>query len=177
MFRSAKSAIDCPRWPIMELAETELRQFGGIRVNTRYAFSLNGTDWRGEFASRKEARAAAISIARDLEQPPATVYVGKLSATDGQITGHALPVIKAINQRTELSGKPVYLTGMKIDQVAELDKELAATLDRWLKKYKLEPAASVSGISEYPLPSPVSVKSGPSDEVKDLGVSRWVGDF
>ena len=145
-------------------------------MNSRYAYSLNATDWKGEFASRKEARLAAMAAVRELEQPPGEVFVGKLTPSDAHTSGHALALIRAINQRTELSGKSVYLTGMKVDQVQELDRQIEATIEAWLKKHKLEPAPSVSGISEYPVPLPTSVKTGPSDEVMELGESRWAGD-
>jgi len=138
---------------------------------------VNATDWRGEFASRKEARIAGLAAAKQMERPPGEIYVGKLSTSDSHSTGHALSIIKAINQRSELSGKSVYLTGMKVEQVADLDRELAATIERWLRNNKLEPSPSVSGISEYPVPLPSSVKSGPSNEVSDLGVGRWNGDL
>jgi len=142
-----------------------------------YAYSLNGTDWRGQFSSRKDARVAALAQAKQMEQPPTEVFVGKLSTSDAHTTGHALAIIKAINQRTELSGKSVYLTGVKVEQVADLDRELAATIERWLRNNKLEPSPSVSGISEYPVPTPATVKSKGNDEVSEMGTGQWVGDF
>ena len=148
-------------------------------MNTsRYAYSLNGTDWRGEFATRKDARLAAMAEVKTMDDPPREVYVGKLSPTDPQATGHALAIIKSINQRLELSGKSVFLTDMKVNQVAELDQEIAATIVNWLRKHNLAPAPCVSGISEYPVPLPAAVKSGgPDTEVRDLGIGQWVGDF
>jgi hypothetical protein len=165
--------IDFPNWPIVGSGEV----FGGSVNTSKYAYSLNGTDWRGEFGTRKEARLAAMAAAGEMCEPPREVYVGKLTPSNRHTSGHALNLIRAINQRTELSGKSVYLTGMKVDQVEELDRELANVIDLWLKKHALEPAPSVSGISEYPVPLPAGVKSGPSDEVVDLGVSGWIGDF
>ena len=147
-------------------------------ATTNYAYSLNGPDWRGQFSSRKDARVAALAAARQMEQPPTEVFVGKLTPTNAHTTGHSLAIIKSINQRTELSGKSVYLTGVKVEQVADLDRELAATIERWLRNNKLEPSPSVSGISEYPVPMPETVKSKGNDEVSEMGTTpQWVGEF
>jgi hypothetical protein len=142
-------------------------------MSKRYAYSLNGNDWAGDFPTRKEARLAALEAARELSELPATVFVGVVVPADPQVTGHARELIDRINARAESAGTGEYLNALKVDQVEDLNKELAAVLTGWLNRHKLQPTSfNVNAISEYPVPLPPTVKFAPNDEVADIGQNR-----
>jgi hypothetical protein len=147
-------------------------------MSKRFAYSLNGNDWAGDFATRKEARLAAMEAAREQAELPATVYVGVVIPADPQITGHARDLINRINARAEAAGTGEYLNALKVDQVEDLNKELTAVLMGWLNRHKLQPTSfNVNAISEYPVPLPPTVKSTPNDEVADIGQHRDPQNF
>src|SRR4051794_19956135 len=129
-------------------------------MNKRYAFSLNGSDWRGSFATRKEARQAALDATRDQIEPAREVYVGQIVSADPQAAGHARYVIREINRRADAAGIGEYLSGLKIEQLEELDRDLANVIVHWLLRHKLEPTNfTINAISEYPVPLPPTVTS------------------
>jgi hypothetical protein len=149
-----------------------------IHMTKRFAYSLNGNDWAGDFSSRKEARLAALEAARSLDELPATVFVGAVIAADPQIAGHARELVGRINSRAESAGTGEYLNSLKVEQVEDLDREITGVLQNWLVKHKLLPTSfHVNAISEYPVPLPPTVTSGPSDEVRDIGQNRDVQNF
>jgi hypothetical protein len=144
-------------------------------MSTKYAFSLTGdaNDYQGTYTTRREARAAALDALKQLPNPPATVYVGRVVPADPQTKAHARTVLREMTRRGEAFGLSNYLVGLKVDQVSDLDKELSNTIANWLLKHHLEPKTfKVEAISEYPIPTVPQVQSGPTDEVHDLGVSR-----
>jgi hypothetical protein len=143
-------------------------------MNTkRYAYSLNGSDWRGNFNSRKEARQAALDAVKEQTEPAREVYVGQMIPADPQASGHARNIIREINRRADAAGVGDYLSGLKVDQVEDLDREVANVIFHWLLRHRLEPTNfTVNAISEYPVPLPPEVRTGPTDEVADLGQSR-----
>lgn len=142
-------------------------------MQSGYTYSLNGTEWTGEFKTRKDARAAAMEAAHQQSEVPGEVYVGKIVAADPQITRHAASIIREMHGRADRMGVSQYLTGLKIEQVRDLDQALANTLGHWLDQYNLRPTQfSVESISEYPVPAPSAVKQPESKEVNDLGPVR-----
>ena len=149
-------------------------------MTPKYAFSITGDlqDFQGSFGTRREARAAALEAIRLQPAPPTAVYVGRLVPANPQTSGHARGVIREMSRRGDASGLGNYLVGLKVEQVADLDRELSATIANWLLTHRLEPkACKVEAVSEYPVPAVPQVKSGPSDEVHDLGEMRTVGDL
>jgi hypothetical protein len=149
-------------------------------MTAKYAYSLTGDtqDYHGSFGSRREARAAALDALKSMPTPPTTVYVGRVVPADPQTTGHARTLLREMTRRGEAYGLDNYLVGLKVDQVSDLDKELSATIVNWLLKHHLEPKSfKVDAISEYPVPTVPQVKSGPLDEVQDLGEARTVNDL
>lgn len=146
----------------------------------KYAYSLTGDpqDYQGSFASRREARAAALDALKSLPTPPTTVFVARVVPANPQTTGHARNVIREMSRRGDGFGLDNYLIGLKVDQVSDLDKELSATIANWLLKHHLEPKSfKVDAVSEYPVPTVPQVKSGPLDEVQDIGEPRTVTDL
>jgi hypothetical protein len=144
-------------------------------ATTKYAYSLTGDrhDYTGGFATRREARAAGMEALKQLSNPPSTVYVARVSPADPQTTGHARTVLREMTRRGDASGVSNYLAGLKVDQVADLDKELSAAILNWLLKHHLEPKAfKVDAVSEYPVPLVPEVQSGPTNEVHDLGTDN-----
>jgi len=144
-------------------------------MNKRYAYSLNGTDWRNNFATRKEARQAALDAVKNEIDPPREIYVGQIVPADPQATGHGRYVVREINRRADAAGVGEYLNALKLEQVEELDREVANVVVHWLLKHHLEPTNyTVNAISEYPVPMPLAVKSPPGNEVTELGQSREI---
>lgn len=144
-------------------------------MNKRYAYSLNGTDWRESFATRKEARQAALDAAKNEIDSPREVWVGQIVTADPQASGHGRYVIREINRRADAAGVGEYLNALKLEQVEELDREIANVIVHWLLKHHLEPTNyTVNAISEYPVPMPQAVKSPAENEVADIGQSREI---
>jgi hypothetical protein len=151
-------------------------------MNAKYAFSLTGDvqDYQGSFPTRREARAAALEALKQLQSinPPTTVFVARVVPADPQTKNHARNVLREMTRRGDAAGLTNYVAGLKVDQVADLDRELSATIANWLLKHHLEPKTfRVEAISEYPVPTVPQVKSGPLDEVQDLGEARTIADF
>lgn len=147
---------------------------------TKYAFSLTGDvqDYQGTFTSRRDARGAALDALKQLPNPPTTIYVARVVPADPQTSGHARHIIREMSRRADDYGQSKYLSGLKVDQVSELDKDLSATIANWLLKHHLEPKTfKVEAISEYPVPTVPQVMAVSTDEVHDLGESRTVNDL
>ncbi|HZZ43023.1 MAG TPA: hypothetical protein VFE58_08800 [Tepidisphaeraceae bacterium] len=149
-------------------------------MTAKYAFSLTGDvqDYQGSYSTRRDARAAALEALKDLSNPPTTVFVARVVPADPQTKGHARMILREMSRKAEVFGLSNYLVGLKVDEVGSLDKELSATIGKWLIQNHLEPKSfRVEAISEYPLPTVPQVKSGPTDEVQDLGETRTVNDL
>jgi hypothetical protein len=145
------------------------------RMETRYAYSLNSSNWTGEFNTRKDARAAAIDVAHRQPETPGVVYVGKIIPADSQTARHAQTVIKEMSDRAKIAGVNNYLSGLTPEQISDLDQALTQTLDSWLMFHRLRPTHfAVQAISEYPVPAPPAVHQSPTKEVSDLGPPRQV---
>jgi hypothetical protein len=155
-----------------------LLSFGMTRktyMETRYAFSLNSSDWIGEFKTRKDARAAAIDVAHRQPETPGVVYVGKIIPADSQTARHAQTVIKEMSDRAKIAGVNNYLSGLKPEQIRDLDQALTQTLESWLHFHGLSSTQfAVQAISEYPVPAPAAIHQSPTKEVSDLGPPRQV---
>jgi len=142
----------------------------------RYAYSLNGENYRGTFATREEALNAAMEGARDplLPIPPQTVFVARRVEADPHAAGHARTVLREMAwQAHDEVGAPAanYLKKVGEDQIKELDIAIEKVLYEWLRKNELLPHYfKVEGISEHPVPELPSVMSGGEGrEVNQLG--------
>jgi hypothetical protein len=144
-------------------------------METRYLYSLNGSDWAGEFKTRKEARASAIEAAYRQSETPGVVYVGKIVPADAQTARHAETLVREMSDRAKQAGMSNYLSGLKPEQLRDLDLTLAQTLEAWLDRNRLRPTQfAVQAISEYPVPAPLSVLQPVEKEISDLGPPRQV---
>jgi hypothetical protein len=139
-------------------------------METRYAYSLNGSDWTGEFKTRKDARHVALEAAKTGQEVPGVVYVGKIVTADAQTRGHAQNLVWEMSDRANRMGTSNYLVGLKVEQMQDLEHALARTLGEWLDRNNLRPTHyTVEAISEYPVPMPSEVKQHYNGEVVDLG--------
>lgn len=144
-------------------------------MDTRYAFSLNGSDWTGEFNARKDARAAAMIEAHRQAETPGVVYVGKIVPAEAQASRHADVIVHEMSARAERAGVSGYLDSIKTDQLRDLDQALTKTISDWLDRNKLRPTQfSVQAISEYPVPAASAVAQPSEKEISDLGPPRQV---
>jgi hypothetical protein len=145
----------------------------------QFAYSLTGEDYTGSFLTRAIAADAAIKHARRLQDPPLTVYVGRLSPALPDTHGHARPLIESMRRRAAAENRPAtgqYLSQVTPEQVDELDEALAAAICQWLKQHGPPALFHVEAISEHPVPFPPEVNSGPTDEVHEIGETGFTGE-
>ncbi len=144
----------------------------------RYAYSLNGENYTGAFASREEALDAALADARDpLKLEPQSVFVARRVEADPHAAGHARTLLREMAwQAHDEVGAPAanYLQQLRHDQIAELDGAIETVLYDWLRKHDLLPTFfKAEGISEHPVPPLPSMNGDSSDsrEVHQVGES------
>jgi hypothetical protein len=143
----------------------------------RYAYSLNGENYTGAFATRDEALAAALDAARDPlnTSPPQSVFVARRVEADPHAAGHARTVLREMAwQAHDEVGAPAanYLNQLSDEQINELDGLIEHALYDWLRKHDLLPTYfKVAGISEHPVPMPSSEngKAVGAREVNQVG--------
>jgi septal ring-binding cell division protein DamX len=123
-------------------------------MDSKYAYSLDGTNWKGAYASRKEARTAAMAAAHELEEVPGVVFVARVRPVDPQASGHAQNVLREMNRRfRDLGGDVNYLSNVTVQQRRELDAQLEQAIAGWLIQHHLLPQGQrIEAISEYPVP-------------------------
>jgi hypothetical protein len=145
----------------------------------KYAYSLNGTNYIPGFASRKEAREAAMDAARKYPYLPQTVFVAKIVPGDPRAAGHAQRILDTMAEQVREDADVgeagnTYLSNVTPDQVNELDDAIEKTVVGWLKKHDLMPGFfTVEAISEHPVPiESRKVESVGANEVHDIGESR-----
>jgi hypothetical protein len=124
----------------------------------QYAYSLNGENWTGAFATREAALSAAIQKCSGAADPPGTVFVGEL-ATVGGLTDHlGKGIVQEMRNRATvrgLDGASRFLRSVSRLQLEELDGELEQAVVAWLQRHKLAPESTkIEAISEHALPMP-----------------------
>jgi hypothetical protein len=144
----------------------------------RFAYSLNGENYTGSFATREQALDAALTDARDpLKLEPQTVFVARRVEADPHAAGHARSVLREMAwQAHDEVGAPAanYLQQLRQDQIKELDGAIENVLYEWLRKHELLPTYfKAEGISEHPVPPLPSMNGKASDsrEVHQVGQS------
>lgn len=140
----------------------------------RFAYSLTGDEFLGEFATRQLAMEAAFAAARALPDPPACVYVAQRVVGNPQTDGHALDVISEMRRRAfSQSGDLAdgYLAHVGEAQEADLDQQINRALREWLTRHNLGPGwFHARGISEHPVPAAGDVAISPSEDVSVGGL-------
>src|SRR3954468_24838671 len=134
----------------------------------RYAYSLNGENYTGAFATREQALDAALTAARDpLKLEPQTVFVARRVEADPHAAGHARTVLREMAwQAHDEVGAPAanYLQKLSQNQIDELDGAIESVLYEWLRKHEFLPTYfKAEGISEHPVPPLPSMNGKPSD--------------
>ena len=139
-----------------------------------YAYSLNGENYTGVYATRKEALAAALEKARNASDTPTTVYVGQRVPADPQAAGHADPIINRMRERAAAEGDSTYLAAATEHDAADLDTAVETAILGWLKQHKFVSSRfTVAAISEHTVPLPMgSGFRGDGSEVHELGVNE-----
>ena len=143
----------------------------------RYAYSLNGENYTGAFATREEALAAALEAASDPlhTSPPQSVFVAKRVEADPHAAGHARTVLREMAwQAHDEVGAPAanYLNQLNDGQINELDALIENALYDWLRKHELLPTYfKVAAISEHsvPMPSENGKAGATTREVNQVG--------
>lgn len=150
----------------------------------RYAYSLNGENYTGAFATRDLALAAAFEAARDPMNtaPPQTVYIGRRVEADPHAAGHAKTLLREMAwQAHDEVGAPAasYLHQLPEDKIKDLDVALEKVLYEWLRRHDLLPTYfKVEGMSEHPVPQPPAIADNKSSElnepceVTEIGLAR-----
>ena len=129
----------------------------------RYAYSLNGENYRGTYAARDEALRAALEAANDpMNLNPQTVFVARRVEADPHATGHARTILREMAwQAHDEVGAPAasYLTEVAENDIRELDAAVEKVLLEWLRSHDRLPVHfKVEAISEHPVPPPTSVQ-------------------
>ena len=145
-------------------------------MHPKYAYSLNGDYFSGNFSTRDEALTAAIEAARRAENSPPTVYVGRRVPADPKASGHARAILSNMSARAREEfgdAGSSYLTKLSKQQIENLDKSLELVILGWLEHNELIPSYSkVEAIGEYPVPRPVSEHTNDEyREVHEIGVA------
>jgi hypothetical protein len=140
----------------------------------KYAYSYNGENYRGAYATREEAFQSALRHMGGLLVLPSTIYVGKIEPANPHARGLSRLVAKemAARARSDSGGAGGdFLAQLTPQQLSELDQQLELSILGWLQKNQLMPTFfSVDAISEHAVPPvPHTSESGRTDEVKDLG--------
>jgi hypothetical protein len=143
----------------------------------KFTYSLNGSEYTGQFDTRGAAESAAIEAARRSPAAPATVYVGRMVGPDTMAAGHARAVLSHMTARAREQAADDgdgYLANVSKSQIEELDAALENSILGWLAKHELLPTYfRVESISEHTVPIATSKKNSPGEgEVYDLGVGR-----
>jgi hypothetical protein len=140
----------------------------------KYAFSLNGEHYRGNFDSREEAVSEALEAARRSPDVPQTVFVGRRVPGDSKSSGHARAVLAHMAARArEQFGDAAsnYLVNVNKSQVDSLDGMLETVILGWLERNELMPTFfKMEAIGEYPVPVITIARSlGEAEEVHEIG--------
>ena len=144
-------------------------------MSGRYAYSLDRETFLGQFETRAEALKAALVAARQKPEPPTEVYVGRKTAADAQVCGHAEHVIEHMIDRAKAAGDGAgrYLQLVSEQEEADLDAMLAQTITAWLKMHNRMPESfSIEAISEHSVPNPPKSSNGQVDEVTEIGTGE-----
>jgi hypothetical protein len=141
-----------------------------------YAYSLDGQRYIGSFETREQALTVALDAAKQRENPPETVFVGRSIPVNAKASGHARMIISNMAARAREEAGDAgddYLQQVSKPQIEELDQALENTVLGWLTKHHMLPKFfRVESISEYAVPIvPRTATSGGNNEVHDLGVS------
>jgi hypothetical protein len=150
-----------------------------MEAGERFAYSVNGDRFTGSFASRNEALQAAITHARQMPDPPLAVFVGRLVPVLPATRGHAGHVIEHMRERAAAENRRAVeqsLGRITREQAAELDESLSQVIHQWVRRHFEAAASDVEAISEHPVPFPPEMPSPASDEVNEIGESRFPGE-
>lgn len=140
----------------------------------KYAFSLNGEHYRGNFDSREEAVAEALEAAHRSPDVPQTVFVGRRVPGDSKASGHARAVLAHMAARArEQFGDAAsnYLVGVNKLQIDSLDGMLETVILGWLERNDLTPTFfKMEAIGEYPVPVISTARAASeAEEVHEIG--------
>src|SRR5687768_15720180 len=105
----------------------------------RFAYSLNGENYRGAYAAREDALRAALEAANDpMNLSPQTVFVARRVEADPHTTGHARTILREMAwQAHDEVGAPAasYLTNVPERDIRELDAAVEQVLLDWLRRH------------------------------------------
>jgi len=147
----------------------------------KFVYSLNGSEYSGNFDTREAAEAAGLEAAKRRDPLPEAVYVGRAVALDSMACGHARAVLAHMaaraSEQTADNRSSRYLAHISKAQLEELDTALENVILGWQAKHHLLPAGfKVEAISQLAVPNPPAKRSrGGDSEVFDLGVSETAG--
>jgi len=140
-----------------------------------FAYSLNGQDYQGAFATRDQARQAAFDAANEAVEPPQSIYVGRRQLADPMADSHARTVIGNMQARArEQYGDQAsaYLVKLSKAVIEDLDQALQQAVAHWLETHGLMPTFDkIDAVGEFPLPSVAQINASKSEsrEVQEIG--------
>jgi hypothetical protein len=143
----------------------------------RFAYSLNGENYVGTFASREDALAAGFDAARDPlnTMSPQTIFVARRVEADPHAAGHARTILREMAwQAHDEVGAPArnYLRELPEEKITDLDRAGGGGFYEGRRRHELlPPYLRGGGISEHPVPAMPSVngKQLEAREVHEIG--------
>lgn len=150
---------------IEEPVRTIFGAFGGAALqaeneesmNARYAYSFDGENFQGNYATRQEAATAGFARAARFDSPVTSIFVGARIDGDDQSKGHAPAVVKQMQRAAARDNDEQgddYLGHLSAEQMKDLDGVIAVAIRDWLVRHELRPTwFRVEGITEHSLPS------------------------
>jgi hypothetical protein len=145
------------------------------QMSGRYAYSINGEEYTGLYATRDQALEAGLQVAANHSLSPQTVFVGRLAVREPRTCGHARAVLAAmIGERPSAE--------VSAARLKDLDAALQRTLVSWLAQNPPAGAAGrIEAVSEHPVPTKsigaAAGRNGENSEVHDLGVGETQAMF
>jgi hypothetical protein len=124
----------------------------------QYAYSLNGENWQGAFTTREAALQSALQKCSGVCDPPGTVFVAEIPASEAFADHLGPALIREMRDRAAIQGNgeaSAYLHDVAAAQLNQLNEAIESILMRWLQTNALLPeSARVRSISEHPVPLP-----------------------
>lgn len=133
-----------------------------------YAYSFDRETFRGRFATRRDAVAAAEVALEERTAATDTIWVGRRVEARPPTAAMGQVVTKELRRRQSEAGEvPAAVTP---DAIEDLNRRLEALLGEWLADHNLLPEARIEEISEHPVPLVSHVADSGQQEVQLIGV-------
>lgn len=133
-----------------------------------YAYSFDRETFRGRFATRRDAVAAAEVALEERKDATEAIWVGRRVEARPPTGAMGQFVTNELRRRQVEAGEAP--TSVNAKAAEDLDCRLETLLNDWLGDHDLLPEARVEEISEHPVPLVAHVADSGQQEVQLIGV-------